>query len=279
MRRWLLLIAVLLGGWATPAAAQNCVVANGVTTCANTFRFTAPIFVSNATARTDAVYTIGDATHNFKQGYFGGAVNIAATSTDGLVLQNLTSATSAVTAQYSPRLKVCGTAYNSTSLASETDCWIAETQPVTVAGTTTSKMVWSASIAGGAYSEAMKVTNAGTLQVLGSIQTDTIAPLTGGKRLISGAAPTVSSGFGTSPAIPNNNGAASFTVDVGTGGVATSGILNLGATASTGWNCFVIDRTTNIVTRETATTTTTATLTAASAWGANDILQVTCFAF
>lgn len=96
--------------------------------------------------------------------------------------------------------------------------------------------------------------------------------------LISGTAPTIGSGFGTSPSIVANNGTAAFTVNVGTGGVATSGVLTLPA-ATTGWNCFVIDRTNNTVTRETATTTTSATLTAASAWAASDILQVSCFGY
>lgn len=96
--------------------------------------------------------------------------------------------------------------------------------------------------------------------------------------IVSSTAPTISSGFGTSPSIVANNGTGAFTVNVGTGGVATSGVIGL-PTATTGWNCFVIDRTTNVVTRETATTTTTATLTAASAWAASDILQVSCFGY
>lgn len=101
---------------------------------------------------------------------------------------------------------------------------------------------------------------------------------TGSMLLVSPTAPTISSGFGTSPSIVNNNGTAAFTINVGTGGVATSGVIGL-PTASNGWNCFATDRTSNIVTRETATTTTTVTLTAASAWGASDILQVSCFAY
>jgi hypothetical protein len=100
----------------------------------------------------------------------------------------------------------------------------------------------------------------------------------GGTLLLSGNAPTISSGFGTSPSIVNSNGPGAFTVNVGTGGVATSGVIGL-STATTGWNCFVIDRTNNTVTRETATTTTSVTLTAAAAWAASDILQVSCFAY
>jgi hypothetical protein len=95
--------------------------------------------------------------------------------------------------------------------------------------------------------------------------------------MTSATAPTVSSGFGTSPTIASNNGTASFTINVGTGGVATSGVVGL-PTSATGWNCFVSDQTTNVATRQTASTTTTATLTAASAWTASDILIASCFA-
>jgi hypothetical protein len=96
--------------------------------------------------------------------------------------------------------------------------------------------------------------------------------------LISPTAPTISSGFGTAPSIVTANGTGAFTLNVGTGSVATSGVVGLPA-ARTGWFCNVIDQTTNTVTRTTATTTTTATLTAAAAWAASDVLQVSCLAY
>lgn len=106
--------------------------------------------------------------------------------------------------------------------------------------------------------------------------------------LISNAAPTISSGFGSSPSIASNNGTAAFTIDVGTGGTASSGVIGL-PTAATGWNCFAADITTQssavFITKQTASTTTSATLiqynTAASAtaWAASDILHVSCFAY
>jgi hypothetical protein len=40
-------------------------------------------------------------------------------------------------------------------------------------------------------------------------------------------APTISSGFGTSPSIAANNGTAAFTVNVGTGGTAYAGVIGL----------------------------------------------------
>jgi hypothetical protein len=96
--------------------------------------------------------------------------------------------------------------------------------------------------------------------------------------LLSSQAPTISSGFGTSPSIVNSNGTTAFTVNVGTGGAATSGVIGLPA-ATTGWSCFANDRTNNTVTRQTATTTTSATFTAAAAWAASDILNISCFGY
>lgn len=100
----------------------------------------------------------------------------------------------------------------------------------------------------------------------------------GANLLLSGNAPTISSGFGTSPSVASSNGSATFRVNVGTGGVATSGVIGLTA-ATTGWNCQVTDMTNNTVTRETASTTTTVTVTAAAAWAASDILIFNCAAY
>jgi hypothetical protein len=113
--------------------------------------------------------------------------------------------------------------------------------------------------------------------VAGTLQAATTF-IVGNNLTLSGTAPTISSGFGTSPSIVNSNGTAAFTVNVGTGGAATSGVIGL-PTASTGWSCFANDRTNNTVTRQTATTTTTATFTAAAAWAASDILNVSCFGY
>jgi hypothetical protein len=103
-------------------------------------------------------------------------------------------------------------------------------------------------------------------------------------------APTVSSGFGTSPSIAANNGPLAFTVNVGTGGSATSGVVGL-PTAPTGWNCWVNDLTAAAGhvaynTRQTASSVSSATFEnqttstgAAIAWAASDILRVSCVAY
>lgn len=93
-------------------------------------------------------------------------------------------------------------------------------------------------------------------------------------------APTISSGFGTSPSVTANNGVAHFTINVGTGGVATSGVIGLPATTNS-WLCFCEDITTPGAnrTRMTASTNNTCTVTnvamatgVAAAWTASDIL-------
>jgi hypothetical protein len=109
-----------------------------------------------------------------------------------------------------------------------------------------------------------------------------------GHMLISSTAPTVASGFGTSPSIPHANGTAAFTVNVGTGGTASSGVLTLPA-ATTGWTCHVDPNAAPQaagVTYSAPTSTTSVTLTnytqstgVALAWAASEVLQVSCFAY
>ena len=99
--------------------------------------------------------------------------------------------------------------------------------------------------------------------------------------VISAAAPTISSGFGTNPSVVHNNGTAVFTVNVGRGGTASSGVIGL-PTAANGWAVHCDDVTTQstsvFITKQTASSTTSATITQYSdeavptAWTANDIL-------
>lgn len=92
--------------------------------------------------------------------------------------------------------------------------------------------------------------------------------------------PTVASGFGTSPVVGGQSGAAAFSVTIGSGGVATTGQLTMSPAASVGWACDVTDMTTsNQTTRQTAFTTTTVTITTTAAWAAADVLLVKCAAF
>lgn len=110
---------------------------------------------------------------------------------------------------------------------------------------------------------------------------------TGAGITFSPTAPTISSGFGTNPSIVANNGTAAFTVNVGTGGTATGGVVGL-PTATTGWACSAADITTpaSFVTVQTATAATTATFANYArttglliAWTASDVLSVQCVGY
>lgn len=95
--------------------------------------------------------------------------------------------------------------------------------------------------------------------------------------LLSAVPPSIMSGFGTSPSIVNYNGSAAFELDVGSGGTARSGVIGLPA-AVNGWSCQVNDMGVT-KTRERSYTPDSVTLTADTAWEANDHLLLSCSAF
>jgi hypothetical protein len=109
--------------------------------------------------------------------------------------------------------------------------------------------------------------------------------------VMSSTAPTIASGFGTLPTVPTNNGTAAFTINVGTGGSATSGVITMPA-ATTGWVCSVENQTgvlgnyANQRTMQIGSTTTTVTVEnqtvstgAALAWTASDVLVLACHGY
>lgn len=103
--------------------------------------------------------------------------------------------------------------------------------------------------------------------------------------VLANTTPTVASGFGTSPSVTAGK-AYAFRVNVGTGGTASTGVITVGAAATTGWNCSCTDITTHVGTcQQTASTTTTASFGqfvsagTAQAWAASDVLAVTCVGF
>jgi hypothetical protein len=108
-----------------------------------------------------------------------------------------------------------------------------------------------------------------------------------GVLLTSATVPTIASGFGTSPSVPNANGTAAFTVNVGTSNTGT-GILTM-PIAAHGWACSATDTTTvsaNVFkTAVTPTSTTSVTfqnytdVAATHAWVDSDVLEVQCAAY
>lgn len=223
-------------------------------------------------------------------------------STDGLVIQNATAATVGTTVQISPRAKWCGTAYNSVSTLSETDCFFWETLPATVAGTTTALFKLGSTINGAAATYPMTVSNAGVVVAAGNISSS--ANVIGNNLFTASnhfnaagdgefkattigeaigvtfkfdALPTVASGFGTSPSITAGSTPLAGSVNIGTGGVATSGIINFNGTAFPSAPFCVADGTTsNITTRVAAVSTTQLTLTTTVAWTASDVINWIC---
>lgn len=127
----------------------------------------------------------------------------------------------------------------------------------------------------------------------GVVNTAFFQPFSAGSFFLDTAAltrtdPTISSGFGTSPSITAANGTAAFTINVGTGGTASSGVLAM-PTATTGWACHVENITGtlgNVANQRTVvigTTTTTVTVEnqtistgAVAAWAASSILLMMC---
>lgn len=111
--------------------------------------------------------------------------------------------------------------------------------------------------------------------------------MAGGVLLFSINAPTITSGFGTAPSVVANNGTAAFTINVGTGGTATGGVIGL-PTATTGWVVHVVNITnpSTSVTAQTAGTVSGVTITnfsrttgLAGAWAASDILRCVAVAY
>lgn len=128
----------------------------------------------------------------------------------------------------------------------------------------------------------------GIITTIGAIQAPTYQNSNNNHTFYSGTAPTIASGFGTTPSIPANNGTAAFTVNVGTGGTATSGVITMPA-ATTGWACHAAPNgapQAAAVTYSAPTSTTSITLTnytlttgAALAWTTGTVLQVSCFGY
>lgn len=110
------------------------------------------------------------------------------------------------------------------------------------------------------------------------------------KLLISPTAPTIASGFGTSPSISASNGPSSFRITIGTGGTSGQGVINL-PTAIGGWNCFVGDYASGTILADKMTVVSLTTTTqvrldhitvstgVGAAWPAGRVLSVGCFAY
>lgn len=125
----------------------------------------------------------------------------------------------------------------------------------------------------------------GTLAATGELDLNT-------KPWVSTTAPTIGSGFGTSPSVTANNGTAVIIVNVGTGGAASSGVITMPTISGvTGWVAHVQNLTAQAGHRadntvQTASSATSITIEnqtkstgAAVAWTASDVVRIIAFAY
>lgn len=113
------------------------------------------------------------------------------------------------------------------------------------------------------------------LSPLDGVETFNNNAVSAGIRFQFAAAPTVSSGFGSSPSITSGSTDTAGSVNVGTGSVATSGVIAFATTWASAPFCIVMNTTTGILQRAT-TTTTQLTITSALAWTASDVIVWLC---
>jgi hypothetical protein len=150
----------------------------------------------------------------------GSALGFAATSTDGIVLQNTTPATAGVPAQYSPRVRWSGTAYNSVSGLSETSSWWAEVITAGAAGTTAASLAFKA-LVNGVTTQPFFMSSVGSLTLLSQLSAPILA--------------VNNNGFIIAPAngqfvVENNTAAAGVGLDV-----STDSLVKIRTRAHTGY--------------------------------------------
>jgi hypothetical protein len=90
------------------------------------------------------------------------------------------------------------------------------------------------------------------------------------------ALPTVASGFGTSPAVTAGSTPLAGSVNVGTGGVATSGVINFNGTAFPSAPFVVCMDDSSIIGVRATASTTQLTITSTTPFNANDVISWIC---
>jgi hypothetical protein len=238
-------------------------------------------------------------------GVLATSVNALGTvSTDGLVLTNDTLSTAGVPVQMSPRLRIRGHVWNTTATAADntSDFWWE--QLPTSGATPTSLFKLGYSLNGAAATYPFTISNVGIATFTSTVTVGTLfagsaaaigwgargflataadghiyftnSTASFGSRLKVDALPTVASGFGVGPAVTAGSTPFAGSVNVGTGGSATSGVINFNGTAF-GTAPFVIclNTTTGAVLKASASTT-QLTITGNAAFTANDVIAWIC---
>lgn len=162
---------------------------------------------------------------------------IAVTSSDGFFSTNTTAATSGVTAQWSPRLRFSGTAWNTSTLASQTNDFIIENQTAT-GNPTTESLVISSQINGAGYFQIASLSNVGifTLNAVSArLNIGTVVgvgKITTGSDAFSTSTTYSTSGFGLQIA-PATYTSTTSSGTIATTGTNTFGIPTLAASSAT----------------------------------------------
>jgi len=109
----------------------------------------------------------------------------------------------------------------------------------------------------------------------GAVSFTTSDPLVSGIRLQFAAAPTIASGFGTTPSITADSTDTAGQVNVGTGGAASAGIINFATTWASAPFVVAMNASTGLVLKAIATTT-QLTITSSAAFTAGDLINWIC---
>lgn len=250
----------------------------------------------------------GDAPLTALNASVSGGTTIATTSTDGVTLINPTAATLGIPLQYSPRIRLRSNGWDTDNTVSRTQDFWAEVIPQSDTNAFASYAI-SYSLDGAAavpvltldmnanvgfklYSGAYTL-NSGSFStpsttlwfwngrsVLASTA-DGMMNLSNnaqtiGSRFKADALPTVSSGFGTSPAVVAGSTPFAGGVNVGTGGVATTGIVAFNGTAFPTAPYCVVANTSSTGTVQSSASTTQLTIANSGAWTAGNQVNWVC---
>lgn len=171
---------------------------------------------------------------------------IGTTSTDGVALLNTTPATVGATVQLSPRVRMCGTAWNSVGAVSETNCFFLEALPVTAAGTTSATLRFGYINPAGAITYPATLTSPGTLTlgqnlVAGTIDLNVLSFNAATRSRLLTAADKLLSITDSQQATGMEINDGSATLGTCTGGTITTGSHNFGGgyTGNTSGSCVV----------------------------------------
>ena len=255
------------------------------------------------TAATAYRFSVGGSTNWMGAPFiYGGLLALGTTTAAGLTLQNLSTA-AAGAQQYSPSFSQIGQGWSTNaggaSMPVETR-W--ELRPVQGAASPTFTYVLMGRINNAAWVDIATFYNVGTFMAstiaatnlaLGAAgqfywqgRTIGTSPVNGtvslqvndlsaGIRFQFAAAPTIASGFGTTPSITAGSTDTAGQVDVGTGGAASSGVIDFATTWASAPFVVAMNQTNAVVLKAVATTT-QLTITGAAAFTAGDKINWIC---